>query len=1223
MNWKHLFSKTILDRGKRYYNWNAVDDIEIRNGQCNAFVVGSREYQVSIWKKANYQLGMSCSCPYAQGGGRCKHMAAVCYELDDMFAGDTNWSELGTQDAKSPKETPKRIFPFVSKNTPDGKQYYTFDLAVMIGDMVIYEKTWEEAKKIVENGNIELDKVEVNYYGGYYSSKELRGQAIAYVKEDEKESYVMVHFTPNEVTAVQCKTINCQKYYEAGSYYRNKETCRHGLAALILLSDYIDLHNPGDTTDYETMCLLNDYEMMYRKQVVGRTYEVQGDFHLEPRLEAGEKNLILSFKGGIDKLFVIKDLTEFTNNVEEKNIHPFGTKTQIDFKQHRISEESLKYYDFIFQAVKEEEKRRYMQGFSYGTDKIKGGIPLLGKRLDDVYELLEKSGDTIVFNDKWKEIKNATLAVRELAPPINMVITEDYDSKKIFRGIKVSGEFPEIWEGNQYQYYIESGFLNRVPRDARQALEPLFQVEESGVVELSIGRKSMAVFYNRIVPALEKYVTFIENNSEIIENYLPPKAEFIFYLDTKKKRVVCDAKVKYGEEIMNLAAHTKEDIVWNPAWDQNAEAEAVFYVNRFFPNLDDREEVYLSSDDEEATLTIIEQGISELLKIGEVFCTERLKQIKIRKKAKVSVGVSMGSGIMQLDITSDEYSNEELLDILASYRRKKKYIRLKNGDFLNLEDENLELISDMMNTLHIGFKDFLKGKIHIPAYRALYLDKMLEKNETLYVNRDKHFKKLIKEFKTVSDSDFELPENFQKVMRNYQVTGYRFLRTLNAYGFGGILADDMGLGKTLQVISVIQAAKEEKSTGTSLVIAPASLIYNWQEEFEKFSSGLNVQVISGTKENRKTILDEYKNYDVLITSYDLLKRDIAEYEEKEFSYQIVDEAQYIKNHSTAVAKAVKCIVSRTRYALTGTPIENRLSELWSIFDYLMPGFLYGYENFRKELESPIVKNKDEKAADMLKKMISPFILRRLKTDVLKDLPEKLEETYFAKFEPKQQQIYDAQVVHMKQMLAKQSGEEYQQSKIQILAELTKLRQICCDPSLLLEDYKEESAKRQACMELVKSAIEGEHRILLFSQFTSMLSLLEESLKKENFEYFKITGSTPKEERISLVKKFNEGTVPVFLISLKAGGTGLNLVGADVVIHYDPWWNVAVQNQATDRAHRIGQEKIVTVYRMIIKNTIEEKIVKMQDAKKHLADEILNGENGGLAALSKEELLELL
>lgn len=1223
MNWKNLFYKTILDRGRRYYNWNAVDDIKIENGQCDALVMGSKEYQVSIWKKANYQLGMSCTCPYAQGGGRCKHMAAVCYELDDMFAGDANWSGLGTQNAKNSKEAPKRIFPFTSKNTQDGKQYYTFDMAVMTQEIAIYEKIWEEAKKVVENGTIELDKVEVSYYGGYYSSKELRGQATAYVKENKKEGYVTVYFTPNEIATIQCRTTNCQKYYEAGSYYRNKEICKHGLAALLLLSDYIDLHNPGDTTDYETRCLLNEYEMMYRKQVVGRTYEVQGDFCLEPRLEAGEKNLILSFKGGIDKLFVIKDLTEFVTNVEEKNIHLFGTKTQIDFKQHQICADSLKYFEFIFQIVKEEEKRGFMQSFNYGTDKIKGSIPLFGKRLDDVYELFEENGDIIVFNDKWNEIKNATLQVREMAPSINMVITEDYDSQNIFKGIKVSGEFPEIWEGNQFQYYIESGFLNKIPKDARTVLEPLFRMEESRMVEMFVGRKSMAAFYNRIVPALEKYVTFIENNSEIIENYLPPKAEFLFYLDAKEKRVICDAKVKYGEEITNLAAHIKEDIIWNPDWDQNAEAEAMFYVNRFFPDLDDKEEVYLSLEDEEATLTIIEKGISELLKIGEVFCTERLKQIKIRKKAKVSVGVSMESGLMQLDITSEEYSNEELLDILASYKRKKKYIRLKNGDFLNLEDENLEILSDMINTLHIGNKEFLKGKIHIPAYRALYLDKMLEKNETLYVNRDKHFKKLIKEFKTVSDSDFELSKNFQKVMRNYQVTGYRFLRTLDAYGFGGILADDMGLGKTLQVISVLQAAKEEKVTGTSLVIAPASLIYNWQDEFERFSSGLNVQVISGTKENRKEVLDNYKNYDVLITSYDLLKRDIAEYEEKEFSYQIVDEAQYIKNHNTAVAKAVKCIVSRTRYALTGTPIENRLSELWSIFDYLMPGFLYGYENFRKELESPIVKNKDEKASDMLKKMISPFVLRRLKTDVLKDLPEKLEETYYAKFEPKQQQIYDAQVVHMKQMLAKQSGEEYRQNKIQILAELTKLRQICCDPLLFLEDYNEESAKRQACMELIKSAIEGEHRILLFSQFTSMLSLLEESLKKENIEYFKITGSTSKEERISLVKKFNEGTVPVFLISLKAGGTGLNLVGADVVIHYDPWWNVAVQNQATDRAHRIGQEKIVTVYRMIIKDTIEEKIVKMQEAKKHLADEILNGENGGLASLSKEELLELL
>ena len=1220
MNWKNLFSKTILDRGRKYYNWGAVDDIRIENGQCDAIVTGSKKYQVSVWKKANYQLGMSCTCPYAKDGGRCKHMAAVCYELNDMFRGDVSWSELSLQGTM---EVQQRVYPFTPKNTPESKKYYTFDLSVITQDITIYQSQLEEAKILLEKGNIELYEVETSYYSDFYAMQELRGTATAYINEKGKSGYVKIYFTQNKIITMHCHVVNCQKYYDSNSYYRDKAICKHGLATLMLLSDYIDLHNPGDTTDYAAKCLLNDYEMMYRKQVVGKTYDVQGDFQLEPRLEAGEKNLILSFKGGVNKLFVIKDLLEFVNNVEEKNVQSFGTKTQIDFKQHKISAYSLKYYDFIFQIVKEEEKRGRTQNFYYGADKIKGGIPLFGKRLDDVYELLEESGDIVVFNDKWNQIKNANLTVREAAPSVHMTINEDYDSRKVFKGIRISGELPEIWEGNQNQYYIESDYLNKIPEDAGQVLRPLLQTANNGRIDLAIGRKSMAAFYNRIIPALEEYVTFKEKNGENIERYLPPKAEFLFYLDVKDKCVVCDAKVKYGEEMMTLADHTKENIIWNSDWDRDAEAEALFHVNRFFPDLDEVANVYLSAEDEEAALTVIEQGIGELLKIGEVFCTDRLKQIKIRRKAKVSVGVSMESGMMQLDITSEEYSNQELLDILAGYRKKKKYIRLKNGDFLNLEDENLETISDMMNTLHITSKEFLKGKIHIPAFRALYLDKILEKNETLYVDRDRHFKKLIKEFKTVSDSDFEIPKNYQKIMRNYQVTGYRWLRTLDAYGFGGILADDMGLGKTLQIISVLQAAKEEKKSGTSLVIAPASLIYNWQEEFEKFAPGLHVQVISGTKENRMTLLGNYTKYDVLITSYDLLKRDIVEYEEKEFLYQIVDEAQYIKNHSTAVAKAVKCIVSKTRYALTGTPIENRLSELWSIFDYLMPGFLYGYENFRKELESPIVKNKDEKARDMLKKMISPFILRRLKTDVLKDLPDKLEETYYAKFESKQQQIYDGQVVHMKQILSKQSGEEYQQNKLQILAELTKLRQICCDPSLLLEDYKEESAKRQACMELVKSAIEGEHRILLFSQFTSMLALLEESLKKEGIAYYKITGSTSKEERISLVKQFNEGTVPVFLISLKAGGTGLNLVGADVVIHYDPWWNVAVQNQATDRAHRIGQEKIVTVYRMIIKNTIEEKIMKLQDAKKNLADEILSGENGGLAGLSKEELLGLL
>lgn len=371
------------------------------------------------------------------------------------------------------------------------------------------------------------------------------------------------------------------------------------------------------------------------------------------------------------------------------------------------------------------------------------------------------------------------------------------------------------------------------------------------------------------------------------------------------------------------------------------------------------------------------------------------------------------------------------------------------------------------------------------------------------------------------------------------------------------------------------------------------------------------------------LLESYREHDVLITSYDLLKRDILNYEGKTFGYQVIDEAQFIKNHTTAAAKAVKVISSRVRFALTGTPIENRLSELWSIFDYLMPGFLYSYDRFRRELEHPITRDDNKTAMEQLKRMVEPFILRRLKNEVLKDLPDKIEEVQYVAFEKDQQQLYDGQAVNMKRMLESQSDENFAKSKIKILAELTRIRQICCDPSLCFEEYSGGSAKREACMELIRSAIDGEHKMLIFSQFTSMLELLEEDLKKEKTAYYKITGATKKEDRVDLVRRFNEDDTPVFLISLKAGGTGLNLTGADIVIHYDPWWNLAAQNQATDRAHRIGQEKTVSVYKLIAKGSIEEKILKLQESKKALADEILSGETGGLMTMSREDLMQLL
>ncbi len=381
--------------------------------------------------------------------------------------------------------------------------------------------------------------------------------------------------------------------------------------------------------------------------------------------------------------------------------------------------------------------------------------------------------------------------------------------------------------------------------------------------------------------------------------------------------------------------------------------------------------------------------------------------------------------------------------------------------------------------------------------------------------------------------------------------------------------------------------------------------------------------MTGTAKERGELIEKEEKARILITSYDLLKRDSEVYEHKKFACQIIDEAQYIKNHATHAAKAVKAVQAGFKLALTGTPIENRLSELWSIFDYLMPGFLYGYQRFREEWESPIVQQSDADVTGRLRKMVSPFILRRLKRDVLRDLPDKLEETMVAGLTGEQEQLYAAHVQRIRMLLEDKTEAEFNSGKLQILAELTKLRQICCDPALLLEGYEGGSAKLELCLDILKNALDGGHKVLIFSQFTTMLQRIQERLKENGIQYYSLTGAVPKESRARMVEAFNKDNVPVFCISLKAGGTGLNLTAADVVIHYDPWWNISVQNQATDRAHRIGQKQAVNVYKLIAKDTIEEKILKLQEKKSALAEEMLGGEEIKAASFKKEDLLQLL
>ena len=565
---------------------------------------------------------------------------------------------------------------------------------------------------------------------------------------------------------------------------------------------------------------------------------------------------------------------------------------------------------------------------------------------------------------------------------------------------------------------------------------------------------------------------------------------------------------------------------------------------------------------------------------------------------------------------------------MKQYKLKKRYHRLKDGSFVNLEDnDTIKFIESVTEDIDVDYSQIKNNTLQLPMYRALYLDKILEKNSFIHVTKDESYKNLVENIDVKEiEGNMEVPKNLNASLREYQKVGVQWLRMLDYYGLGGILADDMGLGKTVQLLCVICAYKDNGGKKPCLVVCPSSLCLNWQNEAEKFMIGMQSIVVHGTLEERKNQIASIPNYDIVITSYELLKRDIEEYKKYDFKFKyiIADEAQYIKNNNTQNAKAIKNISAETRFALTGTPIENSLSELWSIFDFIMPGYLFGYRKFKELYETPIIKEGNEVAMNKLKKLIEPFVLRRIKGEVLTELPDKMVSVLNSQMVDEQRDIYLSYLAKAKKNAMEEIQENgIEKSQIKILALLTRLRQICCHPSLFIDNYKGESGKLNQCIEIVKDAIQSGHKILLFSGYTAMFEIIEKELQKENIEFLKLTGQTKVSERINLVDEFNSNpNKKLFLISLKAGGTGLNLVGADVVIHYDPWWNLSAENQATDRTYRIGQKRNVQVYKLITKNSIEEKIYELQKRKETLIDSMLSTNQTFISKLSKEDIMNL-
>lgn len=996
-------------------------------------------------------------------------------------------------------------------------------------------------------------------------------------------------------------------------------------------------HTPPVSTSPEIRMMIREYTNREVARILGE--EEREPVYLHPYLQIRRGEVLLEARIGREKRYIVKNLLEFAQAVHSGKRVEYGKGMAFEHVPSAFAPESRPFLDLLL-----EEADAYIRHY----EEMRGhaGLPLpvmraltLGSAARDrLFDLLE--GKEVQTEDEKGAERVCRVERKDPRFPVEVEARGD--------GIAVTVPSALTSFRGEQRLYVADGLHLFGCSELYTETMGVFleQMEQGGREcgsrkekrELLVGSRDIPLFYARVLEGMEA-LGILQSPEIDWEKYRPEalKARFEFDSDSPDE-LRLRPTLSYG------------DFTFSPLADEHVPREicrdvpAEFYISRlitrYFSYWEDESGELVIRGDEEALYQVLSEGMPQFQEVGEVWLSESVRHLRVLPPPEVSMGVSLGGGWLDLKIETAGIDPAELLQVLSEYRQKKKYYRMKNGEFLQLSGGGLQALDSLTADLGLTKSEFQAGEAKIPAYRAFYLDSLSGDGRMKLFQRDEAYGMMVRDLKTAQSVSYAVPAVLEKTLREYQKIGYTWMRTLARYHFGGILADDMGLGKTLQVIALLTAFYQEKieqkaagneGSGSelplpSLIVCPASLVYNWGQEFARFSPEIRVLLIAGTAKERQEQLEEQMRMEasegaqVIITSYDLLKRDRAAYLGRTFEYEIIDEAQVIKNAKTQGAKAVKEISANARFALTGTPVENRLSELWSIFDFLMPGFLYSYRKFRERYELPIVKNQDPEALTALRRMTGPFVLRRLKKDVLRELPGKEERIVYSAASGRQQKLYTASALKLKEALA--GGAWSGNGKLEVLSQLMRLRQICCDPALCFEDYTGESAKLETCVSLIASASAAGHKILLFSQFASMLERIRERLLQEGISSHLLVGATPKEERSRMVQAFASDEVPVFLISLKAGGTGLNLTAADIVIHYDPWWNVAAQNQATDRAYRIGQEKPVTVYKLILKDTIEENLLKLQNAKLALAAQVVSEGMVSLGDLSQNELMEL-
>ena len=980
---------------------------------------------------------------------------------------------------------------------------------------------------------------------------------------------------------------------------------------------------------------MNKNEEQYKifKQVVHTFYhnsneqakEVQSKVNnliIEPKLiyDTFNKTLKAEFKIGNSQLYKIKSLPEFFERMLNHTGYKYGSKLEFIHTKNAFRQEDLALLEYILKYAEIIKYSNETVG-SYGKymrTMSNEYITISNTGLDEIFDVLKNR--KVLFK---RNVADLEILFEDKNPDIEFIVNHENEDFAIIPNIDVFSY--DVLQGYEYAYVLTKNSLYRCDKNFENTVLKLLEIyRENYTNKIKFKRNEFANFCSIVYPKLKSYISLENLNKDLVKTYVPEDLYIKIYLDYDENNyITADIKFVYGEKEFNPLKETNISV----ARDAIKENEYMdIFVNTGF--MLDTKNSRLILTDEEKIYNFLTEQIEMYMKKFEVLVTDNFKKREIRRPKIESIGIKIENNLLQVDFTKLDFSLEEIQGIMQKYVLRKKFHRLKDGSFLNLEEnDTLNFISSLLKDEEITYKDLERGEIKLPVSRSMYLDRILQKIDA-NISKDDNYKKIVKQIsKKEIEEDIRLPKGLKSELRNYQVTGFKWLKILDEYQFGGILADDMGLGKTIQLLAVLQSyIEEEKNPKPSMVVCPSSLSLNWKNKINKFTPEIKTLVISGTAEERMTQIESIRDYNLVITSYDLLKRDIESYKlaNYDFKYIIADEAQYIKNNNTQNAKAIKEINSETRFALTGTPIENSLSELWSIFDFIMPGYLYSYKKFKDVYETQIIRDNDGWAIEKLKMQIEPFILRRTKKQVLTELPDKTITVLNNEMQDEQLKLYMSFLSNARDEVKNEiKNNGFDKSQIKILALLMRLRQICCHPSLFISNYEGESSKLNQCIELLKDAISSGHKILLFSCYSSMLEIIEKELKKENIEYFKLTGQTNVGDRIKLVEEFNNNDeIKVFLISLKAGGTGLNLIGADMVIHYDPWWNLSAENQATDRTYRIGQKKNVQVYKLITKDSIEERIYELQERKANLAKTMLSTETTFINKFSKEDIMSL-